>query len=67
VLKIIKRYNMKACGEIGVYIQFFLNSAVDRGEISSIGVGSFHPVENSPYTHCIGCRVDFRTGVDKKS
>jgi hypothetical protein len=55
---------MKAYGEVDVYIDIFLTSALVGGKWSASQRGRFTTGERAPDTHCLGGWVDPRAGLD---
>jgi hypothetical protein len=55
---------MKIYGEVDVYIDVFLTSALLEGEWSASRFGRFTPREGAPGTHWIGGWVGPRTDLD---
>jgi hypothetical protein len=55
---------MKAYGGVDVYIHIVLTSALVGAEWSASRPSRFTPGERAPGTHCIGCCVDHRAGLD---
>jgi hypothetical protein len=55
---------MKAYGDVDVYIHIFLTSALAGGEWSASCPCHFMPRKKALHTHCTGCWVDPRAGLD---
>jgi hypothetical protein len=64
VLILTKHYAMKAYGEVVVYIDIFLTSALAGDERSVSSTNRLNPGEEAPSTHWIGDWVDPRVGLD---
>jgi hypothetical protein len=47
-----------------VYLHTFLTSALDDGEWSALRTYHFTPGETAPGTHCEGCLVGPKSGLD---